>query len=246
MVGSVRFVDLENRIVSEIAFGPVKGSRDPLLRRSDTFAGQILQVPQDSPLLDLHKIEAPNSYSLSGMFSTSKKMFGRFVRTPSMPSTAIAPDDSDGNDDSGGGEDDTDSVAHSIVSNDKKGHNQLEQLSGSPNGSNHKNIIEDQNTEQNQQVGGLYEGQGQEKVLSECSGSWCSHIDFDGERFWTLKKERLSEWIPIEDKIPSDCSNREDLVFLAAGDQEQSQKGKIKLEQLQRADRKLRPQTDFQ
>jgi hypothetical protein len=75
------------------------------------------------------------------------------------------------------------------------------------------------------------------------TGSWLSHISFDGAKYW----ERDATWVrevPLEsvktEPLPSDCRFREDLVALKAGDEETAQREKTRIEEDQRRDRKLR------
>eukprot|EP01023_Acetabularia_acetabulum_P052621 TRINITY_DN5844_c0_g1_i10.p1 TRINITY_DN5844_c0_g1~~TRINITY_DN5844_c0_g1_i10.p1 ORF type:complete len:276 (-),score=47.89 TRINITY_DN5844_c0_g1_i10:1663-2439(-) len=229
MTGTACFVDLKNQLVGEIVYGPVKGSEDPLLKRLDSFQGHIYKVGPSSQRLDLNKNQQTIAQSFSSMFASSTKMWGRFYRSPSETNTTNQQNTEESDDD----DDDSASVP-----------------SGPPSGP----IIENEMTKQQQfQQGGKQRrqsdrGDEEEKVLSSFTGSWCSHLDFDGERFWTLKKERFFEWIPDnkENRLPSDCSFREDLMYLRQGDQETAQIWKTKLEEKQRADRKLRPTTDFE
>jgi len=81
------------------------------------------------------------------------------------------------------------------------------------------------------------------KIFSEMDGSWMEQLDFDGVRYWT--RNAILPLSVIEDGVaclPSDCSNREDLKALLAGDEEAGQKHKTALEELQRKDQKLRKQ----
>jgi hypothetical protein len=79
------------------------------------------------------------------------------------------------------------------------------------------------------------------KVLSLCEGSWMDGISFDKrEPLWAKKTWRPYKPIAVDDPLPSDCSFREDLRFLLAGDQEKAQHWKGLLEDRQRADRDLR------
>lgn len=77
-------------------------------------------------------------------------------------------------------------------------------------------------------------------VLATCSGNWLSHLDWGGERRWTLAEDAPEEWDPLPAPLPSDARYREDLAALAAGDLLLAQRAKEALEQRQRADAKLR------
>lgn len=78
--------------------------------------------------------------------------------------------------------------------------------------------------------------------LAACRGNWLSHLDWDGERVWTLAEEERGEWAPEEDPLPSDCRFRRDLAALrgAEADMGAAQMAKELLETLQRQDAKLR------
>mmetsp|Transcript_35594 Transcript_35594/g.79082 ORF Transcript_35594/g.79082 Transcript_35594/m.79082 type:complete len:531 (+) Transcript_35594:289-1881(+) len=77
-------------------------------------------------------------------------------------------------------------------------------------------------------------------LLSSLEGSWLSHVDFDGQRYWSLAKEKPEKWQPVQNPLPSDARYRHDLAVLARGDLKQAQEWKEKLENLQRRDKKLR------
>jgi hypothetical protein len=93
------------------------------------------------------------------------------------------------------------------------------------------------------------------ETLATCSGNWLSHLDWDGERAWTLAEEVAAAWEPLPPPpLPSDAGNRSDLRALAAafdavGDGgitadpagvSAAQRAKEVLEVAQRADAKLR------
>ena len=92
-------------------------------------------------------------------------------------------------------------------------------------------------------------------------GSWLEYVEFNGKRYWDLEKIDPATLIKINEPLPSDCRFREDLLFLAKKDLTRAQEyfffkkkiyilvflkfnskksHKIRLEVLQRADRKLR------
>ncbi|MEW5319702.1 MAG: hypothetical protein WDW38_010840 [Sanguina aurantia] len=96
-------------------------------------------------------------------------------------------------------------------------------------------------------------------VLDSCSGNWLTHFEWEkglsaaaapvsggkgGKtstlRLWDIRTSPLSPAIAVPAALPSDCRHRQDLVHLKAGDQAASQEWKLKLEDAQRADRKLR------
>ncbi len=78
--------------------------------------------------------------------------------------------------------------------------------------------------------------------VSACEGNWLSHLDWDGDRHWTLAETHVHDWKEMgDDALPSDCSKREDLSALLNGDMELSQEHKDRMEMTQRRDAKLRP-----
>lgn len=79
--------------------------------------------------------------------------------------------------------------------------------------------------------------------VRHCSGNWLSHLDWEGERYWTLNEEPVRPWIPDPCPLPSDARFREDLAALAAGDEAGAQAAKESLENLQRAEAKMRKMT---
>ncbi|KAJ0393599.1 hypothetical protein P43SY_007641 [Pythium insidiosum] len=81
------------------------------------------------------------------------------------------------------------------------------------------------------------------REVSHVSGSWLDGLEFDGKAYWTRGREASGFVVgPIkgEPLLESDSRCREDLKFLAAWDLDQAQEWKVKLEVLQRADRKIR------
>jgi hypothetical protein len=112
-------------------------------------------------------------------------------------------------------------------------------------------------------------GQAGEEVLATCKGNWLSHLDWEGERAWTLMADAPAQWVadavagqagpagsalcpPPAAVLLSDAGLRPDLALLAAALPADgsfafdpvavaaSQKAKEALEMKQRADAKLR------
>ncbi len=77
-------------------------------------------------------------------------------------------------------------------------------------------------------------------VLSTFNGSYLSHIDFDGVRYWDIRNNIDIEGFPVKNQIPSSSIYRKDMMRLYERKMEEAQEEKIKLEELQRYDRKLR------
>ncbi|TMW56818.1 hypothetical protein Poli38472_006828 [Pythium oligandrum] len=80
------------------------------------------------------------------------------------------------------------------------------------------------------------------ETISSVNGSWLDGLNFDGKAYWTFGREQSGYVVPLPaDKVlESDSRNREDLRYLAANDLDLAQEWKVKLEVLQRSDRKLR------
>jgi hypothetical protein len=91
------------------------------------------------------------------------------------------------------------------------------------------------------------------ETLSMVSGSWLDALEFDGTAYWevdatpfafpyaaaTAQGRRGLAGEPVF-LLPSDCRFREDLVLLSAGRLKSAQENKVRLEVLQRIDRRLR------
>lgn len=78
--------------------------------------------------------------------------------------------------------------------------------------------------------------------LAELSGSWLHELRINDAQYWSIRKHQSGFLVPYPENklLPSDSRFREDLVYLARGDLDESQDWKVRLEVLQRADRKIR------
>ncbi|BDA40499.1 Oxysterol-binding protein-related protein 8 at N-terminal half [Coccomyxa sp. Obi] len=78
--------------------------------------------------------------------------------------------------------------------------------------------------------------------MSTCSGNWLSHLDWEGQRYWTLAEDNADSWHPSSNPLPSDSRFREDLQCLLdeSPNWQIAQAAKEKLETRQRTDAKLR------
>lgn len=74
----------------------------------------------------------------------------------------------------------------------------------------------------------------------EVSGNWTTNFDCDDTTLWDRKSSKYSKLLRCKYTLPSDCTLRSDLVNLRNNNKEKSQEEKIKLEEIQRNDRKLR------
>ena len=78
------------------------------------------------------------------------------------------------------------------------------------------------------------------QVLSQVEGSWVGFVDFDKVRYWDIRTtEKMAMWAPPRPLL-SDSRNRSDRNYLAAKDIKKAQAEKIRLEEQQRYERKLR------
>mmetsp|Transcript_19600 Transcript_19600/g.46585 ORF Transcript_19600/g.46585 Transcript_19600/m.46585 type:complete len:436 (+) Transcript_19600:210-1517(+) len=82
------------------------------------------------------------------------------------------------------------------------------------------------------------EAEGQ--VVSRVRGSWCGFCDIDGQRLWSLPRDRPMRHTRPAVTLPSDSHNRPDLQSLAVGDVKTAQAEKLALEGVQRAEAQLR------
>ncbi len=71
-------------------------------------------------------------------------------------------------------------------------------------------------------------------------GVWHEYCDIDGERVWRFQDYLAYELQPEPNPLPSDTRFREDLILWKTKNVKSAQESKDKLENIQRADRKLR------
>jgi len=80
--------------------------------------------------------------------------------------------------------------------------------------------------------------------LAQIDGSWVSYLDIDGKRIWDIETMKPYKLIDQPNKtLPSNSTFREDLIYRKMEDLVKGQEWKDKLENAQRADRKLREKT---
>lgn len=80
-------------------------------------------------------------------------------------------------------------------------------------------------------------------VVSKLFGTYFGYLDFDGERYWDIRRMQNFDMMCADltkEALPSDCRNRQDSIKLFEGDIDVAQQNKEHLEVRQRADRKLR------
>ena len=78
------------------------------------------------------------------------------------------------------------------------------------------------------------------KVLSNFTGSFLSHIDFDGVRYWDIRRNIDIEEYPIKNQLKSSSIYRPDSLLLYERKIDEAQDAKTELEEIQRRDRRLR------
>jgi len=79
-----------------------------------------------------------------------------------------------------------------------------------------------------------------EKEIHPIKGSWLSELQIGDEELWNIEKFRPTRYSPLGNPLPSDCRFREDLIWLKYGDYKNAEDWKLRLEEQQRYDRKLR------
>lgn len=78
------------------------------------------------------------------------------------------------------------------------------------------------------------------KVVSNFKGSYLEYIEFDGVRYWDIRRNIDIEGFPVKNQLKSSSIYRPDSLCLYERKLDQAQEEKDKLENLQRKDRKLR------
>eukprot|EP00475_Leptophrys_vorax_P042438 TRINITY_DN80015_c0_g1_i1.p1 TRINITY_DN80015_c0_g1~~TRINITY_DN80015_c0_g1_i1.p1 ORF type:complete len:385 (+),score=110.41 TRINITY_DN80015_c0_g1_i1:70-1224(+) len=80
--------------------------------------------------------------------------------------------------------------------------------------------------------------------LSTLKGSWIDYVDFDDEKIWVRQEHKPKAEVPTAPKklLPSDSRFRSDSKAVRDKDWVVAEKEKLKLEETQRRDRKLREQ----
>jgi hypothetical protein len=71
-------------------------------------------------------------------------------------------------------------------------------------------------------------------------GEFTNYLRFHGEVFWKQIDYTFPNFKRMAFTLPSDSTFREDLNWLKKGNEDMAQKFKVKLEEIQRNDRKLR------
>lgn len=81
-------------------------------------------------------------------------------------------------------------------------------------------------------------------VLCQVEGEFTTYLEFDGVKYWEYSKLEYPQFRRMRYTLKSDSSFRDDIVWLKRGNEEKAQKAKIKLEDIQRNDKKLRMENE--
>lgn len=76
--------------------------------------------------------------------------------------------------------------------------------------------------------------------ISTLYGSWLEYLRIDDKEVWNIDEDRPTQYIPIEHPLPSDSRFREDLIWVQRNNKRYAQEWKLKLEERQRYEKKLR------
>ncbi len=76
--------------------------------------------------------------------------------------------------------------------------------------------------------------------MTTVDGEFTKDVKFDGVTYWEYDYNGFPQLKRMKNTLLSDSMYREDLIWLKNGDQDMSQKFKVKLEEIQRNDKKLR------
>jgi hypothetical protein len=77
-------------------------------------------------------------------------------------------------------------------------------------------------------------------AISTVEGEFSNIIRFDDVPYWEYDSIEFPKFLRMGLTLPSDSTFREDIVWLKKDNEDEAQKAKIKLEEIQRVDRKLR------
>lgn len=78
------------------------------------------------------------------------------------------------------------------------------------------------------------------ETISKIKGEWTSNIQFDGNRYWDIERDRPFVTEYEQNCLPSDSNFRDDVLYLRMGNKEESQSKKNEGENSQRYEKKLR------
>jgi hypothetical protein len=78
------------------------------------------------------------------------------------------------------------------------------------------------------------------KNYGNIEGQWTKFLSFDNVKYWDREDFTLSKYYKSNFILPSDSTKRDDLNLFIQNDEVAAQSCKEKMEDIQRADRKLR------
>ena len=78
------------------------------------------------------------------------------------------------------------------------------------------------------------------RCYSELEGEWSKGIFFENKCYWRRNLDNYCDIYEMDYKLPSDSSNREDVIFWGQNDENRAQMKKEEYEEIQRKDNKLR------
>jgi hypothetical protein len=81
-------------------------------------------------------------------------------------------------------------------------------------------------------------------IISNIEGEFTSHLKFDNDIFWEYSNYVFPKFKRMAYTLSSDSTFREDLIWLKKGDEDTAQKFKVKLEEVQRKDKRARELAD--
>ena len=79
-------------------------------------------------------------------------------------------------------------------------------------------------------------------ILCPIEGEFTQHIKFEGNSYWQFQADAYPALRRMAFTLPSDSTFREDLIWWKKGDEDAAQRYKVKLEEIQRNEKKLREQ----
>lgn len=80
----------------------------------------------------------------------------------------------------------------------------------------------------------------EKNIISTVEGEFTNSIGFDGTDYWKYDYDGFPKFKRMNNILFSDSMYRDDLVWMKKGDENLSQRFKVKLEEIQRKDKKLR------
>lgn len=83
-----------------------------------------------------------------------------------------------------------------------------------------------------------------EQEICSIHGSWLEYLKIGNEERWNINRDVPAQYTPVRDPLPSDARFREDLLWVKHENKKHAHEWKLKLEERQRYEKKLR--TDYQ